>query len=116
MRLTLDEGRPFEVTVDGATYRVRPREWTMLLLLAQHPGKVCPTDVIWDALTDPVRGLCYQGIVTATKYRLSGNIPVELAAAIQTVYGHGLMLNLRDNEVDIIPAPEWRRPRGGVRP
>lgn len=103
--LVLDDGRPDRALVFGSTVPLRPAEFRLLRALAEQPGKCLRYEALYNRLWEGDR-FAEPGQIYSHRSRLcrklANLLPGDQAKdLLVTVPKHGLMLNLRSEEVRV---------------
>ena len=101
----LSADRPDLAVYYGQNVALRPAEFRLLRMLAENPGKCVRYDALYNYMWDGDR-LVEPGQIYSHRSRLCGKLAVALPdrdpkKIVVTVPRHGLMLNLRKEEVKV---------------
>ncbi|MHB8996266.1 MAG: DEAD/DEAH box helicase [Armatimonadota bacterium] len=103
--LVLSADRPDLAVYYGQNVALRPAEFRLLRMLAENPGKCIRYDTLYNYMWDGDR-LVEPGQIYSHRSRLCGKLAIALPErdpkkVVVTVPRHGLMLNLRKEEVKV---------------
>jgi len=103
--LVLTNDRPDQAMFYGKSVTLRPAEFRLLRALAESPGKCVRYDALYDRMWEGDR-FVEPGQIYSHRSRLCGKLAEALPERdakqiVVTVPRHGLMLNLRRDEVEV---------------